>query len=273
MVCFLRIILQKNINKYLFWDLLMSKKQGFTLIELLVVITILAILVGAALPFVQNYVQESRISKAKSDLDEISRALMVYETREGTYNSSTIDQIVGRYLNNSPVDPWGVQYFVATEAGIVFSSGPDRIPNNYDDVSAGYQPPLALVNVKWVDANNTGAVDTQNRPDYLQLQFSRKISATDSQVINNPGSAYQYFYCTSSDTVQNMFAWENLKLDNSGSMITLPLATGVVDAFTAGSDTFCVSDGSGLRDLASTTVNPGGNMCISSQTVLIMSSK
>ncbi|MBQ3643221.1 MAG: prepilin-type N-terminal cleavage/methylation domain-containing protein [Candidatus Riflebacteria bacterium] len=253
----------------------MSKKIGFTLIELLVVITILAILVGAALPFVQNYVQESRISKAKADLDEISRALMVYETREGTYNSSNISQIVGRYLNNSPVDPWGVQYFVATESGIVYSSGPDRIPLNYDDISAGYQPPLALVNVKWVDANNTGAVDTQNRPDYLLLQFSRKISATDSQVLQNKGGAHVYFSCTSSDTVENMFAWENLKLDNSGSMITLPLATGVVNAFVAGSDTFCVSegDGFGLRDLASTTANPGGNRCISSQTVVIMSSK
>ena len=103
-------------------------------------------------------------------------------------------------------------------------------------------------------------------------QFSRKISS-ESLVITNPTSAYQYFYCTSSDTVQNMFNWANLKLDNSGSLITLPLADGVANAFTAGSDTFCVSDGSGLRDLASTTVNPGGNMCISSQSVVIMSSK
>ncbi len=250
----------------------MSKKQGFTLIELLVVITIIAILVGAALPFVQNYVQESRISKAKSDLDEISRALMVYETREGTYNSNNLSQIIGRYLNNSPIDPWGAQYVVATESGIVYSCGPDRIPNNYDDISAGYQPPLALVSVKWVDANSTGAVDTQNRPDYLLLQFSRKISS-DSLAIKTPTAAYAYFSCTSSDTVQNMFDWANLKLDNSGSLITLPLSDGVVNAFTAGSDTFCVSDGKGLRDLASTTVNPGGNMCISSQTVVIMSSK
>jgi hypothetical protein len=104
------------------------------------------------------------------------------------------------------------------------------------------------------------------------LQFSRKISS-ESLALKTPASAYTYFYCTSSDTVQNMFAWENLKLDNSGSMITLPLADGVVNAFVAGSDTFYVSNGDGLHDLASTTANPGGNKCISSQTVVIISSK
>lgn len=253
----------------------MKRKNGFTLIELLVVITILAILVGAALPFVQNYVNESRISKAKSDLDEIARALMVYETREGTYNSKKIDHIVGRYLNNSPVDPWGVAYIVATEAGIVYSCGPDRIADNYDDISANYQAPLALVNVKWVDANSTGAVDTQNRQDYLMLQFSRAISATNSDAIMNPATAHQYFVLSSTDSasISSTFEWSNFKLDNSGTLITLPLASGVVNAFTAGSDTLTivsVSNDSGLHDMASSTFNPTGNACMASQPVVIM---
>lgn len=250
----------------------MKRKNGFTLIELLVVITILAILVGAALPFVQNYVNESRISKAKSDLDEIARAIMVYETREGPYNSNKIDQVVGRYLNNSPVDPWGVAYVVATDSGIVYSCGPDRIPDNYDDISANYQAPLALVSVKWVDANSTGAVDTQNRPDYLMLNFSRRI-ATYSDAIENKSTAHKYFKLTSTDTVEDAFDWNNFNLDKSGSLITLPLATGVVDAFTAGSDTITivsVSNDSGLHDMASSTFNPTGNACMASQPVVIM---
>jgi len=98
-------------------------KRGFTLIELLVVITILAVLAGAALPYVQSYVEESRLAKAKTDLEEIARAIMVYETREGDYNASDVLLLTGRYLNKSPIDPWGKAYAVSTESGTVYSSG------------------------------------------------------------------------------------------------------------------------------------------------------
>ena len=45
------------------------KKPGFTLIELLIVVAIIATLVGVALPYFENYVKETRISKAKHELD------------------------------------------------------------------------------------------------------------------------------------------------------------------------------------------------------------
>jgi general secretion pathway protein G len=97
-------------------------RKGFTLIELLVVITILAILAGAALPYVQNYVAESRIAKAKTDLEEVARALAVYETREGEYVKGNVSDLTGRYLNKAPIDPWGKPYLVATASGLVISS-------------------------------------------------------------------------------------------------------------------------------------------------------
>ncbi|PKL45881.1 MAG: hypothetical protein CVV41_02425 [Candidatus Riflebacteria bacterium HGW-Riflebacteria-1] len=245
------------------------RKTGFTLIELLVVITIIAILVGAALPYVQGYVAESRISKAKSDLEEIKRALAIYETREGSYNAKDVSLLTGRYLNSAPIDPWGKPFVVATGTGIVFSSGPDRIDYTPDDIVTNYQPPLALVSVKWVDANQSGAVDTQNVHDYLQLNFSRKI-ATLSLAITAPGAAHTYFGWSNGDNaIGTSLDWANLKLDSSGNLITIPLSNGLTDVFGPGSDTFWVNDGSGIRDLASGT----GNMCIASQPMTIQSAR
>ena len=159
-------------------------RRGFTLIELLVVITILAILAGAALPYVQNYVSESRIAKAKTDLEEIARALAVYETREGDYTKDSVEDLTGRYLNKAPIDPWGKPYFIDINAGTVYSAGPDRnLTSEEDNIKVPYQPPLALVSVKWIDRNQSGAVDVQNTRDQIQLIFSRKITPTNAQFV------------------------------------------------------------------------------------------
>ena len=54
-------------------------RKGFTLIELLIVITIMAILAGAAVPYVQDYVEDARIAKCREDLGELRNAIMRYE--------------------------------------------------------------------------------------------------------------------------------------------------------------------------------------------------
>ena len=153
----------------------MGMKRGFTLIELLVVITILAILTGAALPYIQGYVSDARIAKAKTDLDEISRALAVYEVKEGDYTSTDIKLLAGRYLNKSAVDPWGGTYLVAPASGTTYSMGPDKVACTDDDLAVSYQPPLALVSAKWIDCNQSGSVDAQAPSDQVLLSFSRKL--------------------------------------------------------------------------------------------------
>lgn len=271
-------------------------RKGFTLIELLVVITILAILAGAALPFVQNYVAESRQAKAKSDLDEIARALVIYESREGDYNKKTVEDLTGRYLDRSPIDPWGVPYVIATESGIVYSLGPDRKDHDpldptteqyaYDNIEVSYVPPLALVSVKWVDKNKSGAVDTQNVQDEIHLQFSRKLAAIGgvemvaaAQLPTLLSKILIYRDPENPETYEDLTkivddAEPKARIVNASRTIVLPLSTtptahavNGVKYFVAGQDKLMIlSEHDFIKDNAS----PLQNACIASQAVVIL---
>lgn len=239
--------------------------RGFTLIELLVVIAIIAILAGAALPYVQSYVLESKISKAKADLEEVGRAIAIYETREKVYTASDVSLLTGRYLNRFPIDPWGRPFIVATHAGTVYSSGPDRNPATQDDnVFYMYQPLLALVRARWVDANQTGRVDTENTPDYLLLTFSRIINdKAPGANVKNPLN-FTFSSITEAD-VENLFSWDQVATMPDGKGLLIPLATTAYMIFTPGSDTVAVKSENTLFDTSIFHLN----RCIASQPVII----
>ena len=264
-------------------------KKGFTLTELLVVITIIAILAGAALPYVQNYVDESRQAKAKSDLDEIARALIVYESREGAYNKTTVEDLTGRYLDRSPIDPWGVPYVVATESGIVYSFGPDRKDAvdgeefAFDNIEVSYVPPLALVSVKWIDKNKSGAVDTQNVQDELHLTFSRKLASDSGVLLTDAAKLPDLLNAlyinrdpsdmTASEPLSVVVdpAETKARIVGGDKTIVLPLRTDPTlfnnKYFIAGQDKIHVTSGHGLiKDNA----KPLQNDCISGQLVVIL---
>ena len=87
---------------------------GFTLVELLVVITIIAILTGLSVSSYTSAQIKARDSQRKSDLDQISKALMLYYADTGVFpasfsfgNSST--GFVGNngiiYMRQTPKDP------------------------------------------------------------------------------------------------------------------------------------------------------------------------
>ncbi len=238
-------------------------KKGFTLIELLVVITILAVLAGAALPYVQNYVEESRVAKAKTDLEEIARALAVYETREGDYLKETVADLTGRYLNKSPIDPWGAQYIIDPDGGVVYSTGPDRSDTGngtFDNIAMPYQPPMALVSAKWVDKNQSGAVDFQNVSDELHLSFSRKfgngvtgttLDAISSRIFKDKLSAVSNIVGVSPTIVASKILVYKISTNN---------------AFVPGQSFLTVTDAHGMIfDQASPV-----NFCLSSQDVKIL---
>lgn len=219
-------------------------RRGFTLIELLVVITILAVLAGAALPYVQSYVEESKVAKAKTDLEEIARALAVYETREGEYAKADVSDLTGRYLNKAPIDPWGKSYRIGTDSGLVKSDGPDRASGTPDDVSAPFQPPLALVQVKWVDRNQTGAVDIQNVPDQVQLVFSRRVKNTIAAIAGGANALFKLSNGTAMNVAFNTGTVASVTMLASRTLVLDILQAS--NAFTPGSDTISIQTGHNL---------------------------
>ncbi|MEW6709230.1 MAG: prepilin-type N-terminal cleavage/methylation domain-containing protein [Candidatus Riflebacteria bacterium] len=170
-------------------------RKGFTLIELLIVITIIAILAGAAIPFVQDYVEDARISKAKADLDEIKNALIRYELDSGKlWTDVTITNLVGAYLAKALIDPWGSAYVINPASSLVYSVGPDRTDGSADDILQDFRAPLALSKAYWVDADKDGTV---NPNDQIKLRFTREadpatLAAADFELSIN-GAAWAAF--------------------------------------------------------------------------------
>ncbi len=148
------------------------KNRGFTLIELLIVIAIIAVLVGVATPYYENYVREAKLAKAKHELDIIKEALIKFDTFEDKKFTGTDSRIlIGKYMQIVPVDPWGRDYLVDSNVGQVKSLGIDHLDPR-DDIIVDYKPALALQKVFWVDVDNNRHVTPG---DMLRFEFSRNL--------------------------------------------------------------------------------------------------
>lgn len=155
-------------------------KHAFSLIELLIVVTIIAILVGVALPYYQDYVRQTRLTKAKHELDVIKEALIKHDTmNERAFQGSDLRVMLGTYLQDLPRDPWGRDYIVDWLKGQVRSSGPDNNAST-DDIIVDYKPPLTLQRATWVDIDNNRQISDK---DLLRLEFSRFLVASDPALV------------------------------------------------------------------------------------------
>ena len=161
-------------------------KKGFTLIELLIVITIMAILAGAAVPYVQDYVEDARIAKCREDLGELRNAIMRYEVERGKLfdpandgvGTSAADKLknwqqmlVGPFLTQALTDPWGRPYYFSNAASMVFSGAEDG-DKDTNIISVDVRPAMAPTRAWWYDVDRNGAV---TNGDYIDVKFTRPI--------------------------------------------------------------------------------------------------
>lgn len=198
-------------------------RKGFTLIELLIVITIIAILAGAALPYVQDYVEDARLSKAKSDMAEIKNALMRWEVDNGRFwdGGATINNLVGVYLEKPLLDPWGNAYIVDGGASLVLCVGPNGVNEigKNDDFTIDFRPPLAVTKAFWVDVDKDSLVSTG---DTLSVRFSRPCD----------GDTFTTGTITVASPAPGSIIGAAVNPDKKSGTITLGFGAGITTAYT-----------------------------------------
>src|SRR5437763_10425820 len=129
------------------------KQQGFTLLEIMLVVTIIALLMGAAIYKMTGSVEYSKHVKISADIQGISTQLKMYESMNGFYPSTDqgLQALVSQpdsdpkptrwyqLFQEKPKDPWQNDY-VYRYPGTknpngydLYSAGPDRKPDTGDD--------------------------------------------------------------------------------------------------------------------------------------------
>jgi len=122
-------------------------RRGFSLIELLIVVAIIAALVGVAVPFFQDNLSDAQKTKAKQDLDVVRGAINLHDAQNRPLVGSSLAPLKGRYLQEVPKDPWGSDYLLDANIGIVISFGADAQAGGQgidQDIYFKYKPLLQI---------------------------------------------------------------------------------------------------------------------------------
>lgn len=116
-----------------------KNNKGFSLVELIIVIAIMAILIGVLAPQYLKFVERSRKSTDRSNVDEIVRAVEIYAAdptvtttpTNGTVTIKTASQSSADAGSNdyldAALDAAGIDTVILKSSKWVFTSGSDLI--------------------------------------------------------------------------------------------------------------------------------------------------
>ncbi len=221
-------------------------RKGFSLIELLVVVVIIALLIGVAAPYYADYVKESKLSKAKADLDVLKQAVTLYNSREDLPYMGVIATqppylpilgendfvgLQGQYLTNIPLDPWSKNYKLDPYGGFVYSEAADSTKKS-DDIRLYYIKELALRKVEWEDKNNDRYMNTG---DWIYLHFNKSLYKAPGSLL---GDFHVYENNQATSSIIFDVTWNPTLLpEYTGYSLTSATATTLICEVNAGNTT------------------------------------
>jgi prepilin-type N-terminal cleavage/methylation domain-containing protein len=129
------------------------RRRGFSLIELLIVVAIIAALVGVAVPFFQDNLQQAQQTKAKQDLDTIRNAIALHDAQNRPLIGTSLQPLLGRYLQELPRDPWSNEYALDANVGLICSFGADSQAGGVGgdtDQYFYYKPPIRVQRCQYI---------------------------------------------------------------------------------------------------------------------------
>jgi general secretion pathway protein G len=126
--------------------------DGFTLVEMIVVLSVMAILVGSAVPLLGAAIDAERRSEVERELDAIGEALDSYYFDRGAFPASLTDpSFATTYLHTGVngtalLDSWGgnVTYVYVRSSNPDTASVYSRGPNGSDDGLANEEQTLTV---------------------------------------------------------------------------------------------------------------------------------
>ena len=83
-----------------------QRVKGFTLVEIIIVMSVIAILLAAAIPAFQGMQQEGELSKVDAELQTLKTAVISYKRHNGSYPANIAAALTGATpkLINSPLE-------------------------------------------------------------------------------------------------------------------------------------------------------------------------
>ena len=148
--------MKKPISLHAFTLRSKQRQSGFTLLEMILVVSIIALLLAAAINKMGGALDFGKEVRVKGDIQSVSNALRMYNAQNGFY--PTTEQGLKALVvqpsseprprqwrcafedSKVPRDPWDNEYNYACpgkhnpKSFDIFSSGPDRIANTPDDI-------------------------------------------------------------------------------------------------------------------------------------------